>query len=184
MAHLVTGVDRRSWRGGLRGAGLLALVALPLPAMQQPPDPAVVEHRLVEDAVERMQPGTLVVVPKGRYLEGRVLTEFPDFLLPSGSTVLTEGDTRIETYPGPRLLYLGLACISWDRAAEEADGPPSGMRPECRALLDGAKPWLVRSLRGEEIPRERHGQPWTFHALALDAPFGFFSLEPAASPSS
>lgn len=171
------------WIGGAgaaaaRVAALAALAVLPVPSMQQPIDPAVTEHRLVEEAARQMAPNTAVIIPAGRYLNGRVLTDFPDFLLPPGSFVLMEGDPRIAAYDGPKLLYLGLGCISWAREEPDAPGGPqatSGMRPECRALRGNARPWLVRTLDAAEIPRGDNGEDWTFHALALGEPFGFFA---------
>ncbi len=166
-------------RGGaaLARAGVVAaLVALPRPAMQEPPDPATVEHRLVVDAARRMSPGTLVILPAGRWFQGMVITDFPDFLLPPGSRVLLQDDPRIAQHRGPRLLYLGLACVSWvsgEPGAPSGDHP-TGMRPECRALRADARPWMVRSLGAADLPREDDGQPWTYHVLSLDEPFGFF----------
>lgn len=160
----------------LRAGVVLLLVAFPLPSMRQPIDPAVVEHRLVVEAAPQIQPGTLVILPTGRYASGTILTEFPDFVLPERSQVVLQDDARIREYRGPRLLYLGLACISWDR--NERDAPsgehPTGMRPECRALRGEAHPWRVRSLTAADIPRGADGRPWTFHVLSVDEPFGFF----------
>ena len=169
------------WTGGavaalLRVGVLAALVALPLPSMQQPIDPSVVEHRLVLEAARRMQPGTLVILPSGRWVNGTILTDFPDFVLPEGSQVALQDDPRIAQYRGPRLLYLGLACISWD--PDEPEAPhgehPTGMRPECRALRGSARPWMVRPLTAGDIPHGQGGKAWTFHLLSLDEPFGFF----------
>src|SRR6185369_2406442 len=64
----------------LRVGVLASLVALPLPSMQQPIDPSAVEHRLVLDAARRMSPGTLIILPSGRWDHGSVLTDFPDFV--------------------------------------------------------------------------------------------------------
>jgi len=170
-----------AWIGGagalvLRVGVLASLAALPLPAMQQPIDPSVVEHRLVLDAVRRMKSGMMVILPSGRWENSTILTDFPDFLLPEGSQVVLENDPRLRQHRGPRLLYLGLACISWDSDRPEArhEEHPTGMRPECRALRDSASPWIVRSLTAGEIPRDQAESPWTFHVLSLDEPFGFF----------
>jgi hypothetical protein len=91
--------------------------------------------------------------------------------------VLLEGDSRVAEHRGPRLVYLGLACISWDRdevRVMERDHRPPGMRPECRALRDRMHPWVVRSLTAADLPRDDR-EPWTFQALSLDEPFGFFA---------
>ena len=162
----------------LRAAVLASFAALPLPSMRQPVDPSAVEHRLVVAAARRMEGGTLIVLPDHRYGEGRILAQFPDFVLPAGSEVLLQNDPRIAQHHGPRLVYLGLACISWDRDEAEAteSGHPSGMRPECRALRDRTHPWMVRSLAAADLPHGKGGggPPWTFHVLSLDEPFGFF----------
>ena len=158
--------------GALRMFLLGALIVLPTAARRPPTDPAVVEHRLVEDAARRMEPHTLVVLPRG---ETRVIFEFPEFLLPAGARVAVAGDPEIAAHEGPRLAYLGLGCISW--AGDEAATDPPGMRPECLALRDGARPWLVRSLGPSDLPHTADGRPWTFHRLATDVPFGFFSRD-------
>jgi hypothetical protein len=170
-----------SWIGSagavvLRVVALVSLAALPLPAMQQPVDPSVAEHRLVLDAARRMPSGMVVVLPSGRWENGQILTDFPDFVLPEGAQVVLEDDSRLRQYRGPRLLYLGLACISWPTDGPEArhEEHSSGMRPECRALRGSASPWMVRSLSAGDIPRDEAGGPWTFHVLSLDEPFGFF----------
>ena len=170
-----------AWFGGagaamLRVGVLASLAALPLPSMRQPVDPSVTEHRLVLDAAKQMPHGTLVILPPGRYANRTILTDFPDFVLPEGSQVLLADDSRIQQYRGPRLLYLGLACISWSTDEPEArrDDHPAGLRPECRALRGAARPWMVRSLSAGDIPRDQHERPWTFHRLSLDEPFGFF----------
>jgi hypothetical protein len=116
-----------------------------------------------------MQPRTLVVLP--HFVSGAI-QDFPDFLLPEDSSVAFDGDARIAAHRDARLVYLGLACISWESAAEEG---PSDMRPECQALRRHARPWFVRSLRLEDIPRSRDGSFWTLHRLATDVPFGFFA---------
>jgi hypothetical protein len=169
-----------AWIGGagamvLRVGVLASLAAMPLPAMQQPIDPSVVEHRLVLDAARRMPSNIVVVLPSGRWDRGSILTDFPDFVLPDGSKVLMEDDSRLRQYRGPRLLYLGLACVSW--AIDQPEGReehPTGMRPECRALRGSASPWMVRSLTAADIPRDEAEGPWTFNSLSLDEPFGFF----------
>jgi hypothetical protein len=167
----------RLWGAGagalLRGAALAGLALLPPRSWQPPIDPAVVEHRLVERAVGQMQPGTLVILPESRLHDGRVLADFPDFVLPANSSVAFAGDPRIKDHTGPELFYLGLACISWDAA----DGGPdaTGMRPECRSLRAHAHPWVVHTLRPEDLPRRGPGVPWTFHQLATGVPFGFFA---------
>jgi hypothetical protein len=125
-----------------------------------------------------MDPGTLVILPKGRFDQGRIIPDFPDFLLPENSRVVFEGDPRIEAHAVQRLVYLGLACISWN----DSDGAGlSDVRPECRALRNQAQPWAVRTLRSEDLPRSRDGGIWTFHRLATGVPFGFFALEPRAA---
>ncbi len=159
-------------RAGLRLALWAGLILLPPAAWRAPTDPAVVEHRLVADAVAQMQPGTLVVLPRAP--SPRMVFDFPDFLLPPDSTVVSAGDPAIQTHRGPLLFYLGLACVSLDEVA----APSAGMRPECLALRAHAEPWLVRSLRNAELPHQRNGPVWTFHRLATDVPFGFF--RPAA----
>lgn len=161
----------------LRAGVLASLVALPLPSMRQPVDPSVVEHRLVLDARERMQPGTLVVLPSRGSPNGHVSITFPEFLLPAGSEVMPDDDPRIGQHVGPRLYYLGLACISREKSElEPRNGTPTGMRPECRALRSNARPWMVRAFGAADIPRSAAGlgPPSTFHRLSLDEPFGFF----------
>jgi hypothetical protein len=182
LLGLVTGLAVAGlWRLPLAGrlgaivrAALLATLVLLPPASQRPPtDPVAFEHELVVDAVGRMEPGTLVILPKGRFDQGRIIPDFPDFLLPGGSRVVFEGDPRIERQTGRRLAYLGLACISWN----DSDAVDlSGLRPECRTLQHGAQPWVVRTLRSEDLPRSRDGAIWTFHRLATGVPFGFFAL--------
>jgi hypothetical protein len=152
---------------------LLAALVL-LPQRRPPADPVVVEHQLVAEAVGRMASGTLIVLPKGRFDQGRVIPDFPDFMLPVHSRVVFEGDPRIDAHKGPRLAYLGLACISWSTS----DGSdPSDLRPECGALRRGARPWAVVTLQSEALPRSRDGAIWTFHRLSTGVPFGFFELE-------
>lgn len=154
------------------GAASVAALVL-LPRDQPPTDPVTSEHRLVADAVRRMQPGTLVVLPKGRFDRGRVIPDFPDFLLPASSRVVFEDDASIEAHDGPRLAYLGVACISWT----DNDGADlSDLRPECRALRSRSQPWAVLTLKSEDLPRTRDGTVWTFHHLATGVPFGFFAL--------
>jgi hypothetical protein len=160
----------------LRAALLAALVFLPLPSRRPPTDPVAVEHRLVVEAAGRMEPGTLVVVPRERFEGAGVIADFPSFLLPGNSRVALEGDPSIDVHRGPRLNYLGLACVSWDQA-EGHDS--STVRPECAALRTNAHPWLVRSLRLEDLPRTRDGEIWTFHRLATGVPFGFFAPDRA-----
>jgi hypothetical protein len=163
-------------RAIFRVGALVSLAGFPLPSMRQPLDPAAAEHRLVLDAAGRMEPGTLIVLPDSRYGDGRILAEFPDFVLPAGSEVLLQSDARVAEHRGPRLVYLGLACISWDRDEVqilEREHRPPGMRPECRALRDRTHPWMVRSLGAADIPRDDQ-QAWTFQVLSLDEPFGFF----------
>jgi hypothetical protein len=165
------------WIGGtgaalLRTALLATLVVLPLASNQPPTDPVAVEHKLVEEAVRRMQPGTLIVLPQGRLDQNRIIPDFPDFLLPDGSRVTFEGDPRIELHKGPRLNYVGLACISWN---EDVGPESSALRPECRGLLKNAHPWAVRSLELDDLPRGRNGDVWAFHRLATGVPFGFFA---------
>src|SRR5262249_48157672 len=70
----------------VRGALLATLVALPPPSRQPPADPVAVEHRLVVEALGRLQPDTLVVLPQGRF--EHVIPDFPDFLLPKGSKMV------------------------------------------------------------------------------------------------
>ena len=156
----------------LRSTLLAPLVLLPPASWQPPTDPAAIEHRLVVEAVRRMEPGTLVVLPEGHF-DGQIIPDFPDFLLPKSSYVAFEGDPAIDAHRGPRLIYLGLACISWDGTAGGSD--VSDVRPECRALRGNAHPLLVRSLRPEDLPRSRRGEVWTFHRLATGVPFGFFA---------
>jgi hypothetical protein len=165
----------------LRAAALAALAVFPLPSMRQPLDPVALEHRLVLDAARRMDGGTLIVLPDHRYGGGRILAEFPDFVLPAGSEVLLANDARVAEHHGRRLVYLGLACISWDRdevATMEREHRRPGMRPECGALRDRMHPGMVRSLGAADLPRDGD-QPWTFQVLSLDEPFGFFELEDA-----
>jgi hypothetical protein len=155
---------------------LASLALLPLPSRQQPLDPTAIEHRLAEEAAGRMEPGTLVVLPSVPFARQEIIVDFPDFLLPARSWVAFADDPRIAAYRGPRLLYLGLACVSWadgDGAADRSD-----LRPECRALRAGAQPWLVRALRPEDLPSiPDGGTTWTFHQLATGVPFGFFAPE-------
>lgn len=159
----------------LRLAGLIALVAFPLPSARQPLDPVAAEHRLVIDAAARIPPGMVVVLPVGRWDGGTVLTDFPDFVLPEGAQVVFEDDFRLRQYRGPRLLYLGLACVSWGSDGSGAPQPePSGMRPECTALRGSARPWMVRAIDAADIPHSPDGRPWTFHRISLGEPFGFF----------
>jgi hypothetical protein len=188
IAFAVAGVWRLpspAWMGRyttplLRIALLLALVVLPTASMRQPTDPVTIEHRLVEEGVRRMQPGTLVILPRGRF--AGIIPEFPDFLLPPNSRVTFEGDPDIGAHAGPRLAYLGLACISWPPAEPVPDDvlKSHAMRPECGTLRQGATPWLVRSLRPQDIPRQRNGAAWTYHRLETDVPFGFFVPQLAA----
>src|SRR6185295_9813974 len=138
----------------LRAALLATLVLLPPASWRPPTDPVALEHQLVVDAVGRLEPGAVVILPKGRFDEGRIIPDFPDFLLPASSRVLFEGDPRIEAHSGQRLVYLGLACISWN---DNDGGDSSEMRPECRALRSRAQPWAVRTLRSEDLPRSRDG---------------------------
>ncbi|MEO8603643.1 MAG: hypothetical protein ABI629_13805, partial [bacterium] len=152
--------------GVLRFALLTALALLPLPAMQPPTDPAVLEQRLIEAAVRRMPPDMLVVLPAAAGETGHVHFDFPEFLLPSDARVVVAGDPAAATHHGPRLLYLGLACISWETSDGSVD--PSGIRPECRALRADAQPWAVRSLAASDIPRTHAGAPWTFFQLTTD----------------
>jgi hypothetical protein len=154
---------------------LLATLVLMPPASRRPPtDPVAAEHHLVADAVGRMQPGTLVVLPKGRFETDKVIPDFPDFMLPENSRVVFEGDPRIDTHVGQRLAYLGLACVSgFDTNGKEL----SELRPECRRLRDQARPWAVRTLTVDDLPRSPDGEIWTFHQLAVGVPFGFFELE-------
>jgi hypothetical protein len=157
----------------LRAALLAGLVLLPLPWRQPPLDPATVEHQLVVEAAARMEPGTLVVLPANRLANSQIIVDFPDFLLPPHSSVAFEADPAVAQHAGPRLMYLGLACISW--ADADRSGDRSQLRPECRNLRAGAHPWLVRSLRAEDLPRRRDGELWTFHHFATGVPFGFFA---------
>lgn len=159
-------------------AVLIALIVIyPLPSARQPTDPVALEHRLVAAAAGHISPGTLIVLPTGRFAGGRIIPEFPDFLLPRGSRVVLADDPVLQTAAAPRLLYLGLACISWDAAAApgEVDGRQAGMRPECLALRGTARPWLVRTLEPADLPRGPEGNVWTFHRLAIDVAFGFFA---------
>ena len=158
----------------LRLALLAALAFLPRSARQPALDPIAVEQRLVQDAAARMEARTLIVLPASP-LGRDVLVDFPDFLLPPTAVVAFAGDPRVATYAGPRLLYLGLACISWDGNDEAADR--SDLRPECRALRGSARPWLVRTLAPTELPRLPDGTVWTFHQLGTGVPFGFFAPE-------
>jgi hypothetical protein len=160
----------------LRVGVLASFAAFPLPSMRQPLDPSALEHRFVLDAAQQMERGTLIILPDQRYGDGRILAEFPDFVLPDGSEVLLQDDPRVAEHRGRRLVYLGLACISWDRdevEAMEREHRQPGMRPECRSLRDRTHPWMVRSLTAANIPRG-DDRPWTFQDLALDEPFGFF----------
>jgi hypothetical protein len=156
----------------VRVALLATLVLLPPASWRQPTDPVALEHRLVVEGVQRMTPGTVVLLPEGRF--DRIIPEFPDFLLPPDSRVAVDGD--VDSAAGPRLLYLGLACISWEPT--EAGSDRSDLRPECRRLRGDAQPWLVRTLRAEDLPRLPDGRTWTFHELATDVPFGFFARRP------
>jgi hypothetical protein len=101
----------------VRATGLAALAVLPLSSKRQPADPMVVEQRLIEEGIRRMQPGTLVILPEGRFGD-QIIPEFPDFLLPEGSQMVFAGDARIASHAQPQLLYLGLACISWERRVQ------------------------------------------------------------------
>ncbi|MEO8603083.1 MAG: hypothetical protein ABI629_10960 [bacterium] len=167
-----------AWLGWI-GAGLLrvavlsVLVALPWTAVPMPLDPVAVEHRLVAEAAPRIAPRTLVVLPPERFGNGMVIADFPDFLLPENAYVVFAGDPAIDAYAGPKLFYLGLACISYGRDDDLSANPD--LRPECLALRANTHPWLVRSLRPEDLPRDASGAAWTFHQLATDVPFGFFA---------
>jgi hypothetical protein len=162
----------------LRIAAVAGLAFLPVPSWQPPSDPVTLEHRLVVETIGRLAPGTLVIVPAGRFEQARVIPEFPDFLLPAAVGIAFDGDARIADHRGTRLIYLGLACISWS-----GDIDANGLRPECRALASGAAPWAVRTLRDEDLPRTADGAVWTFHRLATGTPFGFFqSTTPASAP--
>jgi len=158
----------------VRTALLASLVVLPLASQRPPMDPVAVEHELVADAVRRMEPGTLVILPKGRFDEARVIPDLPDFLLPRDVHMAFEGDPRIGLHRGPRLVYLGLACISWGDAAGATS---SDLRPECRTLRRHTQPWAVHSFRSDELPQSRDGEVWTFHHLSTGVPFGFFAPE-------
>jgi hypothetical protein len=162
----------------LRAPLLAALAFLPGALRQPPLDPVAAEHRLVQDATARMQAGTLIVLPVSP-LGRDILVDFPDFLLPPDTFVAFADDPRIATHAGPRLLYLGLACISWD--GNEEPGDRSEPRPECRALRASARPWLVRTLTPADLPRLSDGTAWTFHQLGTGVPFGFFA--PASGES-
>jgi hypothetical protein len=154
----------------LRVLAVGAMIALPRPAERAPTDPAVIEHALVADAVARMPPNALIVLPRAPDAS-LIRHDFPDFLLPPGSAVVFDGDPAIGAHAGPRFDYLGLACVAW------MDEPPPGelgLRPECRALRRAAQPWVVRALQAADLPRTPDGEPWTFNRLALGVPFGFF----------
>lgn len=154
----------------LRLALLASLVAWPTASEQPPDDPAVVEHRLVEQAVARMPPAALVVLPRSD--DRRVVHEFPDFLLPPTSRVAIDGDPAIAVHGSPLYFYLGLACISF----ESGDGTaPADLRQECRALRDGSVSWMTTTIAPDALPRQRDGAPWTYHRLATGVPFGFFT---------
>ncbi len=157
----------------IRSVLVAALVLLPSLGRRPSLDPVSLEHQLVADAVERLEPGTLVILPKGRFDEGRIIPDFPDFMLPESSEVVFEGDPRIAAHAGPHLAYLGLACISWNDGSE-AD--LTDLRPECRTLRSGARPWAVRTLQRDDLPRLKDGTAWTFHHLAIGVPFGFFEI--------
>lgn len=170
----VPGVTRLGlgFRTLVRTALLAAVVLLPSASSRQPTDPVAVEHRLVVEGIRQMTPGTVVVLPAGRF--DRIIPEFPDFLLAPGSRATFDGN--LGSSEAPRLVYLGLACISWEPTETGADR--SDLRPECRALRGNARPWLVRTLRAEDLPRLPDGRVWTFHELATEVPFGFFALPP------
>jgi len=153
---------------------LAALVFLPRGSRQPALDPVAVEHRLVEEAVNRIDPGTLIVLPANP-VGGGIFVDFPDFLLPATVSVAFADDPRVAAHAGPRLLYLGLACISWDGNDGTADR--SELRPECRALRGSARPWLVRTLASADLPTLSDGTVWTFHQLGTGVPFGFFTPE-------
>lgn len=131
----------------------------------------------------RLPPDTLIVLPGERFANNTVIVEFPDFLLPAGRRVVRAGDPAIATHRGPRFLYLGLACVSFTADETGREAAPSRMRPECEALAAGAQPWAVRTLTAGDLPRDAQGWPWTFHRLALDQPFGFFTPAPAEAGS-
>ena len=154
---------------------LAALAFLPRGSRQPPLDPVAVEHRLVQEAGARMEAGTLIVLPASP-LGRDILVDFPDFLLPPDTAVAFADDPRVATHVGPRLLYLGLACISWD--GNEGTADRSELRPECRALRGNARPWLVRTLASADLPTSTDGTVWTFHQLGTGVPFGFFTPEP------
>jgi hypothetical protein len=170
----IPGVSRLGRVGGtlLRLPFLALLALLPLPSRQQPLDPAAAEHQLVEKAIDKMEPGTLVVLPAVPFARPEIIVDFPDFLLPARSWVAFADDPRIAAHAGPRLLYLGLACVSWENGDGATDR--SDLRPECGALRGDAQPWLVRGLRSEELPRLQDGTTWTFHQIGTGVPFGFF----------
>jgi hypothetical protein len=160
----------------MRSVLLATLVVLPTASQRPPKDPVAVEHQLVADAAGRLEPGALVILPQSRFEQGRIIADFPDFLLPADSHVVTAEDPRAQRHTGRRFVYLGLACISWD---DEDASKVRGMRPECQALRRQAQPWIVRTLGSEDLPRSRDGAIWTFHRLSVGVPFGFFELEPA-----
>ncbi|HYD49225.1 MAG TPA: hypothetical protein VEB21_12790 [Terriglobales bacterium] len=167
---LATGwLGRVAWV--FRAVAIAALLALPSFTQRQPADPVTFEYRLIREAAARIPPNALVIIPRGRFEGARVIPDFPDFLLVPGQVVFS-GDPAIEDHAGLRLIYLGLACVSW---SEGETVSPTGMRPECLALRGEARPWHVRALPEAELPRDRHGRPWTFHRLATNTPFGFFA---------
>lgn len=162
-------------RTAVRLALIGGLVILPLSGWRPPTDPAVVEHRLVAEAVRQMQTGTLVVLPRSG--PHGLMYDFPDFLLPENSRVVFAGDPAIDAHRGPTVAYLGLSCIAVDNPADAETAQT--MREECRRLQMQGEPWVVRTLSADEVPRERNGAPWTYHAIANQVPFGFFTLRSA-----
>ncbi|MEO8603081.1 MAG: hypothetical protein ABI629_10950 [bacterium] len=171
----------RFGRGAPAALRLAALAALVLLPSTLPLDPAVVEHRLVEDAVTRIAPGTLIVLPRDPHQPAHVNFDFPDFLLPAQALVVFDGDPALQAHDGPRLYYLGLACLS----GEQGDGADAAaaMRPECRALRDASQPWAVTTLHPQDIPHLPYSAtPWTFFHLTTDVPFGFFAPDGGGAP--
>lgn len=157
-------------RAVVRIALLAPLVLLPTASHQPPPDPAAVEHRLVEKAVAQLEPGTVIVLPRAG--NNGVIHEFPDFMLPEQSRVLFADDPAVATHTGATFYYLGLACVSFDGGSEET---PRDLRSECAALRDIGSPWMVTSIAANELPgRLEQDVPWTYHRLATGVPFGFY----------
>jgi hypothetical protein len=137
-------------------------------------DLATVEHEFVSSAVGQLPSPARIVLPPRR--DRRVRHDFPDFLLPTGVSVVVAGEPA-EPAGGPRLVYAGVACASWPRDPSwgAAARDPSGLRPECRSLIAGATPWRTFVLHPSDLP------PRPYHEVATGVRLGFFRLPSGAA---